>query len=101
VTRRRLVVIEDSLARFATLDRLRNRLHVLEAGLAYRAGTPGYTPPATNTFLTHDEWKRRLAALPRARAVIVEPLAAVSLRVHHTLLDVDLDGAPGIRGSQK
>ena len=90
VTRGRLIVIEDSLARFDALHRLRNRLHILEAGLAYRSASSSYTPPAKNTFLTHDEWKARLEALPRACAVTVEPLSAVSLRVHHTLIDVEL-----------
>lgn len=94
VTRRRIFVIEDSLAEFGTLYRLRNRLHRIEAGLRYRDYDRGYElPPDETMFKTHAEWSSWLGEQPGVERVDVESFADVSMHDHHTLFDVTLRGA--------
>jgi SAM-dependent methyltransferase len=92
VTRRRVVLIEDTLPRFGLLYRLRNRLHRVEAGLQYGAESTSYCGPRDEAmFLTHDGWTTFLAGLPSVAVVSIESLATVSRYDHHTLLDVELE----------
>jgi SAM-dependent methyltransferase len=92
VTRRRIFIIEDSLARFGVLYQLRNRLHRIEAGLRYREYDRAYQLPADEAmFKTHDEWRTWLLSQPRVARVEVESLAEVSQHDHHTLFEVVLD----------
>ena len=91
VTRRRIVMLEDSLPMFGWLYRLRNRCHRLEAGMTYQAATAVYrSPPDEAMFLTHDGWCRWLGAQPGVADVRVESLAEISRFDHHTLFDVAL-----------
>ncbi|MCE9575264.1 MAG: methyltransferase domain-containing protein [Deltaproteobacteria bacterium] len=91
VTRRRVFLIEDSMAAFGPLYRLRNRLHRIEAGLRYRDYDAGYEiPPDEAMFKTHAEWQAWLGAQPGVAQVEVESFAEVSQYDHHTLLDVTL-----------
>ncbi len=91
VTRRRVFLIEDSMAAFGPLYRLRNRLHRIEAGLRYRDFDAGYQlPPDEAMFKTHAEWQAWLAAQPGVARVEVESFAEVAQYDHHTLLDVTL-----------
>lgn len=91
VTRRRIFVIEDSLAEFGTLYRLRNRLHRIEAGLRYRDYDRGYElPPDETMFKTHGGWSRWLTQHRGVARVDVESFADISMHDHHTLFDVAL-----------
>lgn len=91
VARRRLIVIEDSLERLSTLYRWRNRLHLIESNLEYRAASSRYRDTADDRmFLTHAEWQRLLSSLPSVGAVRVESLAPFYPYAHHTLMEVDV-----------
>ena len=90
VTRRRLLVLEDSRPAFGVLDRLRNRCHRIDAALRYRRTSSFYRPPPDESmFLTHDGWRRFFATLSSVRAVDVESLAPLS-HAHHALIEVEL-----------
>lgn len=91
VTRRRVFMIEDSLAEFGPLYRWRNRLHRIEAGLRYRDYDRGYVlPPDEAMFKTHDEWRTWLASQSCVAGVTVESFADVSMHDHHTLFGIEL-----------
>lgn len=94
VTRRRVILHEDSLAEFGPLYRLRNRLHRVEAGLEYGAESSEYRPLRGEAmFLTHDGWRGFLGGFERVAGVAIEPLDEIYRYRHHTLIDVTLSGA--------
>lgn len=91
VSRRSILLLEDSMPAFGFWYRLRNKCHRLEAELAYSAASDTYLPPqAEEMFLTHGEWRELLASIPGVASVSVEPLADVHRLAHHTLVAADL-----------
>lgn len=91
VTRRRILLVEDSLPAFGPLYRLRNRLHRIEAGRRYQDSSPDYRLPADESmFKTHDGWRTWLAAQPGIGNVEIESFAEISRHDHHTLFDLTL-----------
>lgn len=94
VTRRSILLLEDSMPRFGAFYRLRNWCHRVETALAYSAEAETYRPPeGQRMFLTHDEWRTFLQGFERVRSVRVESLSRISKYAHHTLIHVDLAGA--------
>lgn len=98
VTRRRVLVLEDSMPEWSSFYRLRNLFHRVEADLQYEGESGAFDSPGGEAmFLTHDEWKKYLGALPCVQRVGVEPLVEISKYAHHTLFEIDLEppsGAP-------
>jgi SAM-dependent methyltransferase len=91
VTKHRVFIIEDSLARFGILYQMRNRLHRIEAGLRYRDYDRAYQlPPDEAMFKTHGEWRAWLLSQPGVARVEIESLAEVAQHDHHTLFEVVL-----------
>jgi SAM-dependent methyltransferase len=91
VTKRRLLLLEDTLPEFDRAYRWRNHFHLREAGLTYGAESPRYVSPAeTTTFRTHEGWNAFLASFPCVHSVSIESLASISRYVHHALIDVEL-----------
>ena len=87
VTRRRIVLLEDSMAEFDFWYRVRNRCHRLETEMVYATESDSYTGPDGDAmFLTHAEWRRTLEEVPGVSAVSVQTLADLHNYAHHTLL---------------
>jgi hypothetical protein len=94
VTRRKILILGDSMPAFDFVYRLRNRLHRLESDLAYTSRAAFVPTGDGRMFLTHGDWAATLAAVPGVRAVKVEPLTAISKYAHHTLLELELETRP-------
>jgi SAM-dependent methyltransferase len=90
VARRRVILLEDSMAQWSLLYRIRNRLHRVESDLAYASATHYGSPGDESMFLTHDAWRSFIGGLSPFRSVVVEPLGAISKYAHHTLIDASL-----------
>jgi SAM-dependent methyltransferase len=89
VTRRRIVVLEDSLPRFDWAYRLRNRFHRINAAALYGGESASYRPPSDEAmFLTHDEWRAFGSEIPGVSGVAIESLQDVTRWRHHTLIDL-------------
>lgn len=88
--RRRVLILEDSVERFDLFYRLRNWAHIVDTDLEYAAATTFAPRVDTGSFLTRGAWQAKLASMPRATEVRVQPLDAVSRYRHHTLFVVDL-----------
>jgi SAM-dependent methyltransferase len=89
VSRRGVILLEDSVPEFDRLYQLRNKLHRLGADLEYRTASPRYeSPRSEGMFLTHDGWCKFLRAVPAVASVRVESLAAPCRYRHHTLIEV-------------
>lgn len=93
VTRRTILVLEDSLPTWSVWYRLRNWCHRVDKDLEYSAGADDYVRPVGQSmFLTHGGWTKRLAALPRAQSVTCESLKPPMKYAHHTMFRIQLDG---------
>ncbi len=91
VTRRKVLLLEDSMPEFGLLYRARNRLHRFEAGMRYEGSSTSYqTPRDESMFLTHDGWSAWLRDQPGVARVDVESFGDISQHDHHTLLEVTL-----------
>ncbi|MSP26196.1 MAG: class I SAM-dependent methyltransferase [Myxococcales bacterium] len=91
VTRRRVLLLEDSMPEFDFWYRLRNRCHRLETELVYAAQADAYVPPDGDAmFLTHAQWHAFLSAIPGIASVAVVPLAELFRNAHHTLVVAEL-----------
>ncbi len=90
VSRRRVILLEDSMPEWSSLYRLRNWLHRVESDIAYASRHNYRSPGGESMFLTHAEWCNFLQRAGRFRHVRVEPLAAVSNYSHHTLVEATL-----------
>ncbi len=94
VTRRRIVLLEDSLPRFDWFYRLRNRFHRINAAALYRGESASYRPPSDEAmFLTHDEWSAFASDIPGVSRVAIEWLQDVTRWRHHTLIDLTVEPA--------
>ena len=91
VTRRRIMLLEDSMPAFGFWYRVRNMCHRLETSMAYAASADTYVPPeAEEMFLTHDEWRRFAGGIGGVSSVSVQPLAELHRYAHHTLIVAEL-----------
>jgi hypothetical protein len=94
VTRRRIVLLEDSLPRFDWFYRLRNRFHRINAAALYRGESASYRPPSDEAmFLTHDEWRAFASDVAGVSGVAIEWLQDVTRWRHHTLIDLTVEPA--------
>ncbi|HEY4182306.1 MAG TPA: class I SAM-dependent methyltransferase [Kofleriaceae bacterium] len=92
VTRRSVIVLEDSLPVWSAWYRFRNWCHRVDADLEYSGGSLDYLGPGgQQMFLTHEEWARRLGALPGASDVICETLQPEMKYRHHTMFRMRVD----------
>ena len=89
VTRRRVILLEDSLPRFGWLYRWRNRLHRLAMDVRYGAKARTFRPVGNESmFLTHDGWRELLATFDGVSDVHLEELGPLCRYEHHLLIDV-------------
>lgn len=94
VTRRRIVLLEDSLPRFGWMYRLRNRFHRINAAALYGGESATYHPPRDEAmFMTHEQWRAFAAEIPGVSGVAVESLQDITRWRHHTLVDLTVEGA--------
>jgi SAM-dependent methyltransferase len=94
VTRRRIVLLEDSLPRFDWFYRLRNRFHRINAAAMYGGESATYRPPRDEAmFLTHDQWNAFARDLAGVSGVAIESLQDVTRWRHHTLIDLTVEPA--------
>jgi len=92
VTRRRIVLLEDSLPQFDWLYRLRNRFHRINAAAMYRGESASYRPPSDEAmFLTHDQWGAFAGDIAGVSRVAIESLQDVTRWRHHTLIDLSVE----------
>lgn len=93
VTRRRIVLLEDSLPQFGLMYRLRNRFHRINAAALYGVESATYRPPRDEAmFLTHDQWYAFATAIPGVSSVAVESLQDVTRWRHHALIELTVEG---------
>lgn len=86
VSRRAIILLEDTLPRWGRLYRLRNRAHRLCTELQYGAASAHYRPAGSEAmFLTHEGWRQFLADLSD-QPLEIEPLEEISQHAHHTLI---------------
>lgn len=90
VTRKRILLLEDSRPEFSFWYRLRNQFHLWEAGLEYRTSSTTYELPGDQMFMTHSQWKSWLVRFPRVTKVEIKDLGPISRYGHHTLFAVEL-----------
>lgn len=91
VSRRRVILLEDSLPRFGLFYRIRNRLHRVGMDLRYRAQSNRFRPVGNEAmFLTHDGWRDLLCSLEGVAEAHVEELGPLCRYRHHVLIDVRL-----------
>jgi len=94
VTRRTIVLLEDSMPEFNWLYRLRNRFHRINAAAMYSGESTSYLTPADEAmFLTHDEWRKFASEVPEVSGVAIDCLQDVTRRRHHTLISLDVAAA--------
>lgn len=94
VTRRRIVLLEDSMPRFDWMYRLRNRFHRINAAALYGGESATYEPPADEAmFLNHEQWSAFAADLPGVSRVSLEWLQDITRWRHHTLIDLVVEQA--------
>jgi SAM-dependent methyltransferase len=94
VTRRRIVLLEDSLPRFDWFYRLRNRCHRINAAALYGGESATYRPPNNEAmFLTHAEWRAFGGEIAGVSRVGIESLEDVTRWRHHTLIDLTVEPA--------
>lgn len=92
VSRRRLLVLEDSQADWTPLYRLRNRAHRLVTDLAYGSASENFRSPGDeHMFLNYADWVGFFSRFDRVRSVHYESLERISKYRHHTLFDVELE----------
>ena len=92
VTRRRIVLLEDSLPRFGWIYRQRNRFHRINAAALYGGESATYRPPGDEAmFMTHDQWCAFASDIPGVSRASVESLQDVTRWRHHTLIDLAVD----------
>ncbi len=92
VTRRRIVLLEDSLPRFDWFYRQRNRFHRINAAALYGGESATYRPPRDEAmFLTHDEWRAFGRDVPGVSGVAVESLEDVTRWRHHALIELTVE----------
>jgi len=92
VSRRRIVLLEDSLPRFDGFYRLRNRFHRINAAAMYEGESASYRPPSDEAmFLTHDQWRAFAGEIAGVSQVAIEWLQDVTRWRHHTLIDLAVD----------
>lgn len=91
VTKRKVILLEDSMERFNALYKLRNRVHRFESDLVYSMRTSNYAPPdEEQMFLTYDQWRAFFRDFERVAHTEVESLASISRYPHHTLIELEL-----------
>ena len=89
VSRRAVILIEDTLPEFGILYRLRNRLHRVGTEIEYGAASSAYQPVGGEPmFLTHAGWREFLADVPAAGEIEIESLERLCKYAHHTLIAV-------------
>ena len=94
VTRRRIVLLEDSLPRFDWYYRQRNRFHRINAAALYGKESGTYRPPSDEAmFLTHDQWRRFANEIAGVSGVAIESLEDVTRWRHHTLIELSVERA--------
>jgi SAM-dependent methyltransferase len=94
VTRRTIILLEDSMPKFNWLYRLRNRFHRINAAAMYSGESKSYLTPANEAmFLTHDQWRKFASEIPDVSSVAIDSLQDVTRRRHHTLISLTV-GAP-------
>jgi SAM-dependent methyltransferase len=94
VTRRRIVLLEDSLPRFDWYYRQRNRFHRINAAALYGGESATYLPPSDEAmFLTHDQWRAFAGDIAGVSGVAIESLEDVTRWRHHTLIELTVDQA--------
>jgi SAM-dependent methyltransferase len=92
VTRRRIVLLEDSLPRFDWCYRQRNRFHRINAAALYGEESATYHPPSNEAmFLTHDQWRAFARDIPGVSQVAIESLQDVTRWRHHTLIQLTVE----------
>lgn len=91
VTRKRILVLEDSMPTWSGAYKLRNWAHLREANMLYNEESEDFAPFfGTQGFLTQGEWQEQLGAMPGVRGVHVDRLEGIKRYEHHTLFQVDL-----------
>jgi SAM-dependent methyltransferase len=91
VTRRRIVLLEDSLPRFDWFYRQRNRFHRINAAAMYGGESATYRPPNDEAmFMTHDQWRAFASDIAGVSRVGIESLEDVTRWRHHTLIDLSV-----------
>ncbi len=90
VTRRTILMLEDSLPRFELLYDLRNRFHRLDGNLEFFGSDTSRYVGSNEMFLTHDDWVELLEDAAGAKTVAVHPLHGYTRYRHHTLLVASL-----------
>jgi SAM-dependent methyltransferase len=92
VSRRKLILLEDSLPEFDWTYRMRNRLHRVRTELEYSAASPNYQPAQGDSmFLTHAGWREFLTRCAGVDSVRVVSVADLCKYRHHTMIVVDLN----------
>ena len=92
ITRRRIVLLEDSMPRFGRLYRLRNRFHRINAAALYGGESATYKPPRDEAmFLTHDQWSTFATDIRGVSNTSLEWLQDITRWRHHTLIDLMLE----------
>jgi SAM-dependent methyltransferase len=92
VTRRWIVLLEDSLPQFDWFYRMRNRFHRINAAAMYRGESASYRPPRDEAmFLTHDQWGAFAGEIAGVSRVAVESIQDVTRWRHHTLIDLTIE----------
>lgn len=92
VTRRRIILLEDSLPHFDWLYRLRNRFHRINAATLYRGESSEHRPPRDEAmFLTHDQWCAFATEIAGVSGVEIESLQDITFFRHHTLIHLTIE----------
>ena len=95
VARKRVILLEDSVAEFGIAYRLRNWAHIAETNVEYAARSTDFRKVDASGFKTHGEWLEYLAGFPGVADVACVPLTPISKYAHHTMFVVDLGSAGG------
>ena len=91
VSRRRILILEDSRPTFSPAYRVRNWAHATEANLGYEEGSKYFEKNFDHVmFKTHGEWQKLLASLDGVKDVTCVPLDSISQYKHHTLFIVEI-----------
>ena len=91
VTRKRILILEDSMPEWSTSYRLRNWAHLREANMLYGEESDDFsTFYGTQGFLTQTEWQTQLGSMLSVDHVNIHQLKGIKRYEHHTMFEVVL-----------
>lgn len=92
VTKKRIIILEDSMPEFSLSYKVRNWCHATEANLEYESKSKDFVKNFNHSmFKNHKEWVNFFNSFDHVKNVQIVPLTKISNYEHHTLFVIELE----------